>query len=397
MKKIVIIIGLLFPFYVWGMTTPDNITATDGTYPDKIVISNYEVEGSSCAVSYTISRYDPINNTTKEWSTYDLSYEDTDIIRDCLYSYKVKACGCTDTGTYYCTDYSDEDTGFATIPAPKNVQASEGHLNEIYIDWDYLTGISSYQLYRSESPDGPKRYIKSTTSSSASDDDDNCVPGVQYYYFVKGCFEGECGPFSAPDGGYRGIEAVTSLVATDGKYTDRIDVYSELYIFGATYFKFYRSLTADGEKTLFCEAEQHCFDTKVSHGQKYYYFAKACSSLTCSGGYGYGDSGFIAPEAPENVQASDGTFKDKVTISFDSVTNVQQYEIYRSQTQTGSKMLLDSITTTTYEDDTVERGKHYYYFVKACDNLGCSDFSQYDTGYSQPEIHPEIILYLLGN
>jgi len=82
-----------------------------------------------------------------------------------------------------------------------------------------------------------------------------------------------------------------------------------------------------------------------------------------------------------NVQASDGTFTDKVQISWGLVNGATSYKLYRAYTATGNKLLLNSVNTNTYDDFMNGGITLYYYWVQACNNVGCSDYSPADTGW----------------
>lgn len=88
------------------------------------------------------------------------------------------------------------------------------------------------------------------------------------------------------------------------------------------------------------------------------------------------------PSPPDNVAASDGTYPDKVRVTWDAVSGATDYEIYRAISLGGAKTSLDDdLTGTSYDDTSVAGGVTYYYWVKACNTSGCSDYSDHDTGY----------------
>ena len=95
--------------------------------------------------------------------------------------------------------------------------------------------------------------------------------------------------------------------------------------------------------------------------------------------FGTGDMRFPAPIA------TDGTYTDKVKITWDSVTGATHYQVYRATSATGTKTAITSWqTSTTYYDYSVTPGTIYYYFFKAAtDSNGsnASDYSDYDDGF----------------
>jgi len=89
----------------------------------------------------------------------------------------------------------------------------------------------------------------------------------------------------------------------------------------------------------------------------------------------------FGPAAPGPVAASDGTFADKVRITWDPVANASSYEVWRNTTNDPATAALKStpISTFYYDTDAVA-GTVYYYWVKAKSASGTSVFSLSDTG-----------------
>jgi len=95
---------------------------------------------------------------------------------------------------------------------------------------------------------------------------------------------------------------------------------------------------------------------------------------------------------PTNVSASEGTYTDKVQITWDtvcSVTGDTYYHVYRSDSEEGAKTALgaDWQTSTSYNDTTATVGTTYYYWVKAKTqdsngNYGETPYSSADTGWA---------------
>ncbi len=90
-----------------------------------------------------------------------------------------------------------------------------------------------------------------------------------------------------------------------------------------------------------------------------------------------------AVSIPSGVLASDGDYEDKVIISWNPSANATYYQVFRntSDTTTGASTLTDNHTVSPYNDTTAVAGTLYYYWVKACNGSGCSDYSQFDSGY----------------
>ncbi len=87
------------------------------------------------------------------------------------------------------------------------------------------------------------------------------------------------------------------------------------------------------------------------------------------------------PSVPTSVQASDGTFSDRVRITWTASTEATSYKVYRSTAVSGVKRILGSTVNTTLDDVTALAGKTYYYWVKAFNGSTGSSLSANDTGY----------------
>ena len=94
----------------------------------------------------------------------------------------------------------------------------------------------------------------------------------------------------------------------------------------------------------------------------------------------------IVPDAPASVSATDGTYSDKVTVSWSAVSGATSYCVYRyTSSSSGLATELGSTASPSYVDTTATPGVTYYYWVKAyrSDNGQYSAFSSCDSGYRQ--------------
>jgi predicted phage tail protein len=88
------------------------------------------------------------------------------------------------------------------------------------------------------------------------------------------------------------------------------------------------------------------------------------------------------PPAPTNVSATDGTFTDKVQITWTASSGATSYKVYRyTSNNSSSASLIGSPTTTSFNDTSAAAGTTYYYWVKATNTSGDSAFSSYNTGW----------------
>ena len=82
---------------------------------------------------------------------------------------------------------------------------------------------------------------------------------------------------------------------------------------------------------------------------------------------GEADPDFVAPEhldAP-TVKATSGAQYGKIKLSWKAVPEAYKYKIYRAESESGPFKLIKTTRETSYQDETAERTKTYFYKVKA--------------------------------
>ena len=144
-------------------------------------------------------------------------------------------------------------------------------------------------------------------------------------------------------------------------------------------------------------------DTSAVPGVTYYYWVR--SLVVVSGTYYY--SNFSAPETgyalsipppvPTGLTASDGTYTNKVSLSWNDVTGEGGYQVYRNtvnNSATAAWLGLLGANVTSFDDTSATPGATYYYWVRSLVLVSgtyyYSNFSTPDTGYvalSSPPPH----------
>jgi fibronectin type 3 domain-containing protein len=373
--------------------TPTGVSASDGAFADEVHVT---WNASTGANIYEVYRSNTPNGTKSlVASTSNISWNDSNIPCGTFF-YWVKAKN--NSGT---SDFSQYDAGYGTHcpppTIPTGVSATDGvYTDRIRISWNAVELATSYNIYRTDRFGGEK--IKIGSSTGTYYDDFTVVVSKTYYYWIKALRNSTASEFSLNfDTGYRLCPAPpVSVAATDDAYLDRIIVsWSPSY--GATSYELYRSIyptASEGAKKLittttatsYVDMFPICYsdcETCNVTSPKYYYWVKA-KSADCTSGYSGYDYGYThcKPPTPKGVTASDGTRFQTVQITWTVLATEYLFEVYRSTSVDGVKILLATTPVPTYLDTSVTCSKTYYYWVKRMDVKGfTSDFSAYNTGY----------------
>jgi len=309
------------------------------------------------------------------------------------------------------SDYIDQMTktivyDSETLPAPTGVDASDGtYTDKVKITWNSVSGASYYRVYQADSETGPKEAITSWQSNRYYYDYD-ITPGTHYFYFVKAATSNtgdDASPYSDSDEGWAyapppdtTLPAPTGVDATDGTYTDKVKITWDS-VSGASHYHVYRATSSGGTKTSLGSWQTSAiyYDYDITQGTHYFYFVKAATSSSGDNASPYSDydEGWAYLDttlsAPTGVDASDGTYTDKVYITWDSVSGASHYKVYRATSETGNKTAITSWQSSRYYSDyDVTQDNYYYYFVKAAtSNTGddASAYSSYNRGHSHDE------------
>ena len=86
------------------------------------------------------------------------------------------------------------------------------------------------------------------------------------------------------------------------------------------------------------------------------------------------------PDIPNSPLVSIDDVVGEITLDWDSVTNANRYELYRSTSSATTGNIIYSNNTLRYTDTSATIGITYFYRIKACNDDGCSTLSDYSEG-----------------
>ena len=277
-------------------------------------------------------------------------------------------------------------------PKPTTLKATKNlYTYKIWLRGYYVKEATQYKIYRSTSKNNIGNLIKTTVSYGWNDC--NVEVGKTYYYRVKACNSAGCSDYSNRASGstkWMRPGRIKSLRASEGWYPDKVllnYVYDpKCYLTRpGTRFEIYRSKSSASPGILIANTTNqfNWFDTSVVPGVNYYYRIKMCNRKGC-GDLSSPDKGYaklLKPAAPTNIDASNGTFPDKVRVSKYTVSLAKTYKIFRSTDKNKTGHLVKTTSASNWDDRNITPGVNYFYRVMACNSSGCSDHSKYDAGF----------------
>lgn len=385
-----------------------NLSATDGTHPDKIRVS-WSLPASSAQPNYYKLYRSTINNSCATVYQEQIpgnvfSFDDYSVAPNQLYYYSIRSFGAEDS-----SPCSSNNSGFAAgYPAPLapiNLLASQTLVGKIRIQWNLSSNsspVTNLQLFRSASSNACSQVLIPQIPGTANQwEDMNVTPGASYYYSLKASGPGGISSCSSVVLGRAAFEAPQTpaqFTATHGSFPLWVHMTWSPPSNGGpiSNYQIYRSTSnnpCSNLITTLSSSSTGYADFYALPGVVYYYSIRsvgpggnsACSPTRL----GYRPGG-IAPNAPTNVQASDFTFPNKIRVTWTAPVGggiVTSYKLYRSTNNNPcSQAIVIGIPAdlTQFNDTGVEPGHSYCYSLKAVGPGGESACSSINWGYTSP-------------
>ncbi len=360
---------------------PTQVNASDGNYCEYVQVFWTGVQGST--------RYRIFRSTTNESSSaieigIDLQspFQDVQASASTNYFYWVKAENLCGIGPF-----SASNSGFRGAPAtPVNLSATDGNYCErVRVSWNDVPGADSYRIYRNTT-NNPTTAEQLAVDGASPYNDTSAQPGITYFYWVKA--ENDCGisTASAANDGYRRAVPLnpSNVAASSGSSCSYVQI-SWSGVSGVSQYSIWRSAINNSNTAaqVGTSAASPFQDSTATAGTHYFYWVRAQNDCGISL-FSNSAEGFRATTpntAPNNVQASNGTFCNKIQVSWSAVPGVSLYSIWRSSSNnSNTAQLVANGSTTLFEDFGVGTGV-YFYWVKSMNSCGGSVFSAPDSGY----------------
>ncbi len=297
------------------------------------------------------------------------------------------------------------------------LNASDGAFaDHVRVTWNEIADTSSYRVFRcTDTENNSCGSLIGFTADNGFNDTDG-VAGTHYYYRVKACTPEGCGSFSDYDEGHRVVaddhgDSCAEATPVDVNSTTPSEFetfwdqdYFRIILPTAGSLTVYSLGAADTNGIL---KDASCSDIASNYrdGENWnfritreldagtYYVEVSNLYTSYKGPYefvsSFGDTPALV--SPTGVNATDGTFTDRVRISWNSATGATKYEVYRCTNNMDSSCgsSLGSPGGTSFDDMGGAAETTYWYRVKACTADMCSSFSEADSGYRSASVPNE--------
>ena len=269
-----------------ALTASANVSATDGTYTDKVWVSWSLVPN---ATSYEVWRSATfsVDYASKLTEVSPTNYSDTSASPGARYYYWVRPLNVY--GDY--GPMSSNDSGYRALSPPAGVSASDGtYTNKIRVTWSASDGATSYGIYRSVDS-GP--IASECHTSSTNYDDTHVTGGVTYSYRIKAMNSPYESALSSSDTGYV-LSWPSSVTASDGTYVGQVQVQWSS-VASATGYEVWRADqdVVDFAARIGTTTRTNYTDSTVVAGRVYYYWLRA-KNATATAGFSASDTGYGA-------------------------------------------------------------------------------------------------------
>jgi fibronectin type 3 domain-containing protein len=231
------------------------------------------------------------------------------------------------------------------------------------------------------------------TVTGASYTHTGLTAGTTYYYYIKAVNSAGESDYSSPASATTSGSSGGGTTAPNAPYGIMIrsanTTSSSLQIvwdasLNATSYKLYRSTSSSGTFTVvYSGSATEYTNTGLSSGTTYYYKATAVNSAgesnytstvsgTTSGSSG---GGATTPGTPTGVTAT-AQSSSSIRVSWSAVSGATSYKVYYEIGSSPTKNLASgTVTGTSYTHTGLTASTTYYYYIKAVNSAGESDYS----------------------
>jgi len=378
------------PENVNAIEPPKQVSASHGTFPDRVEVRWSEVENAS---AYEIQRANPGDEDEFEsiGNADDLSFSDTAVQPDVSYRYRVIAIG---EDAQSSAEDSPVAEGFARAQvqntAPDRVvglEAEQQSDGSVELNWTEAAGATSYQVIRYDNARKQWANLSQNNTSTSFTDRSPSANGSNYYR-VRAANARGTGAWSeaaeAVAGGADAVPAqVQNLTASEGIYRDKIELTWDRVPSAQKYYVFRYDVEEEEASGPYEVSTNTYTDTskEIKSGNQFAYLVIAANQAGygeyCEPVVGYADpnvqrAGQVLPP-PRNVQSRIDEAKRTISISWSAVTGAAEYYVFRKKRGQSEFQFVRNVpgNTTTYSEQIPgQPGEVYLYVIKSKSTLG---------------------------
>lgn len=285
-------------------STPTSVSASDGVYTDRILITWHAATNAASYDIYRSTRF--TGDRIRIASTRGTSYSDRNMPVSTVFFYWIMAKNSAGE-----SEFSNFDTGYRLCPpAPSSVSASRAvYPDQIRITWSASSGAVEYDIYWAiypTAPAGMRTKLATVKGTSYDDMFEPCVlncPGCSTtlnrprYYWVIARSADCTSPFSktSNDGYiYCRPPAPTGVTASSGGFAYHIQVKWNTTT-DEHNFELWRSTAPDGPKTKIVTTQYSVFnDVNIACNTTYYYWVRRVDEKGIASDFSNYNSGYSA-------------------------------------------------------------------------------------------------------
>ncbi|MFO0784594.1 MAG: hypothetical protein U0636_13040, partial [Phycisphaerales bacterium] len=273
------------------------------------------------------------------------------------------------------------DTGWRNVAAPASFTATDGSSTlAVNLSWAAVSGSTGYAIWRGSSAANLQQVA--TVAAGTLTYADPAQAGVVWTYAVQAIHALGTTALSTTDTGWRNLDPPSGLAASDGTYSDKIRLTWNA-VPGAVSYRIQRTLPGQSETILAnISADNTLYDdTTAPVSVTVQYRIRAFSSAGATQASAF-ETGWRNTPGPTNTAASDGTFTDKIRVTWDAVAGSTGYKLWRS-VNGGTLALLSTLPagTLAYNDTTAPALTTCSYAVSSLNGATESATGPADTGW----------------
>ncbi len=359
----------------YWITPPDNLSASDGEFEDRVLLSWSIPDGITGVDLYRSTSASGGVQTQLASGYTNTTYEDYPPNVNQLYYYWARS-----TSPAGNSSNTDRESGFRRIAPPAYVNGSlKTAFDQVQLSWGSVSGASYYQVWRSSNADSNTAVMIADYVSGTWFFDEDPAGWITNYYWITAAGLGPSRFSSMAFGTSQEITA--SYDEFDGYVKIRWTIPP-----GGTAFEVWRSVVDNfvyASRVADSVINDYYDDTGAYRGQLYYYWIKPKNGSVIR----VSDNAIgMRPIArPAEISAAKGTDTSLVQISWKPVSAATSYELWVSSYNDVSTAWrwYSGLTSTSVSHWAQHQGYVYYYWVKAVSPFSTSYFSDGDWGFSR--------------